>query len=150
MHPLIKTIKQTTGTTIYEFCEKELKTEYKAFIARLNKGKLYPSEIFYIVHRTKKSLTEIFGKDWKELVIVNQGGDNIAGVQKIIDNLTPKQEREMIVLLGFDKNSEKEPDRHKKKVEEVPEQVKKYPLTPKEATEEKPKDKLSSIFVNIY
>src|SRR5688572_1186405 len=69
MRALAREVKRATGLNIREFCERELLTDYKAFMMRLNKDRVYPGEILYILDRVKKPVTEVFGRTFEDLFI---------------------------------------------------------------------------------
>lgn len=70
MHKACKFIKKATGKTIFEFCETELNSEYKAFTTRLNSGKIKPSEALYIAYVTNKPIKELFSQSFDELFLL--------------------------------------------------------------------------------
>lgn len=146
MNSIQKAIKETTGLKISEFCEKEMDTQYKAFFARMRNGKLYPAEIFYIVYKTKKSVQELFGKNWHELLISGQGGTVADKVRGLIETMDEKEKEEMSALLGFGAYIEKAKEREEVKEIDVKNEITKHP---DEAQPEPPKD-LSSFFIKTY
>lgn len=155
MNNVSKIIKQQTGSGIREFCDKELKTQYKAFVERVKQYKLYPAEIIYIVYRTKKPVQEVFGKTWQELFILSQGGGEIVNkVKKLLEEMNEKEKAEMNALLGFGSPKIIEARKKALKKKELPEEsVVKYPLTPSEVVvkpaDDKPKS-LDDIFMDTY
>lgn len=102
MNNLAKTIKQVTGLSIGDFCAKELNTDYKAFNWRVKNNRLYPDEIFYMIWRTRKSVQELFGKSWHELVIDNSAGPVVKEVKDIIGKMTDQESKELEHLLGLE------------------------------------------------
>lgn len=146
MNPLAKVIKEETGKSIASFCETELQTQYKAFFARVRNERLYPAEIFYIVHRTKKPIQEIFGKPWHELLISGQGGELVEKVRGIIDGMTAQEEEEMSVLLGFDRYRAKAAEREA--IPPATDDIRKYP--PVEDAKPSEDNLIEKLFINTY
>ncbi len=144
MNKLAKLIKAKTGLKFKDFCEKELATEYKTFAARVNNGKLYPSEIFFLVYRTRLSIRELFDKDWQELLIFSQGGGEMTErVRNILSTMTKDEESEIGRLMGMpwgDPEKIKE-EREAKPLTEEQQDIRKYPLT---------EEDLKKIFIQTY
>ena len=153
MNNVSKIIKQQTGSGIREFCDNELKTQYKAFVERVKQYKLYPAEIIYIVYRTKKPVQEVFGKTWQELFILSQGGGEIVSkVKKLLEDMSEKEKAEMNALLGFGTPKIIEARKKVLKKKDLPseEEIRKHPLTEEESVKpEKPKS-LDDFFVDTY
>lgn len=97
----IDVIKNALGIPMDEFCEKELKTSYQAFHYRLKHNRLYPSEVVYIVHKTGKSINELFGKPWYDVLISSPGWNIDEKVRKIIEGMSQKNKRKLEANLGF-------------------------------------------------
>lgn len=172
MHGLVKYIKSATGLSMGEFCEKELHTDYKAFNWRLKKSRLYPDEILYMIWRTRKTVQELFGKDWNELIIDNSSGPVVTEVKDIMKKMSKAEHRELERLIGVEKYKakagERNPKKLPKKAQEVadrlsgkPKAHRTRPLTPVELEPEIPKDepqapdtpdkdRLKDIFKNTY
>lgn len=148
VHNLVKYIKAASGLSMGEFCEKELKTDYKAFNWRLKKSRLYPDEIIYMLWRTKRTVQELFGKDWHELIIDNSSGPVVAEVKQIMGNMSKAETRELERLIGLEPYKAKAKERNAKtlpkKAQEVADRLKgdkakQHPVTPEEVTPEPPK-----------
>jgi hypothetical protein len=60
MNFVAKSIRQTTGLTMAEFCAKYLDSEWRTFSVRLRKLKLYPNEVLLICLLTGKTTDELF------------------------------------------------------------------------------------------
>lgn len=166
MNIITKAIKASTGLPISEFCEKELKVDYKAFSWRLKNMRLYPDEIFYLVYRTKKSVKELFGKTWAEMILDNSGGPMVTTVQDIIGKMSKEELLDITNLLGYGRGDapapqEKLPEmkiptkRAKKEpIQKKPETTDGMPVRPPQAAETEPesdpKDALKKIFKNSY
>lgn len=60
MRKPINAIREATGMTIDEFCERILLTNYKSFSYRLRVGRLYQSEIKRIIEHTNMTFEELF------------------------------------------------------------------------------------------
>lgn len=150
MNSIAKVIKKTTGLKIGEFCEQELFTEYKAFLKRVNESRLHPAEIFYIVYRTKKSIMELFGKQWNEIFIPAKNDELTKKVQDIFTKMPKSEKKEMESLLGFNDvriNRTQAPASNK--IENITPTVR----TPEKKSEEKSQkgeDSIGNFFVNIY
>lgn len=102
MHSLVKSIKAATGLSLGEFCEKELKSDYKAFNWRMKKNRLYPDEILYMIWRTRKTVQELFGKQWHELVLDNSSGPVVKEVKDIMRKMSAAENRELERLVGLE------------------------------------------------
>lgn len=170
MVSLVKHIKDATGLSMGEFCQKELHTDYKAWNWRLKKSRLYPDEILYIIWRTRKTVKELFGKDWHEMTIDNSNGPVVSEVKDIMSKMSKAEHRELERLMGLEQYKARAGERSSKKLpkkaQEVadrlsgkPEEITKQPLTPDEATppkgepqapETSDKDRLKDIFKNTY
>lgn len=130
-------IRTTTGLKVKEFCEKELNTPYKSFMARVKQGHLYPSEVFYLVWRTKHSITALFDKSFHELFILGPGGEITDRVNEIINNMSEEERQQLAPLMGI----EGQPER--------PIQI--SPPDPENTTEEGFNDNsLRRLFINTY
>lgn len=150
-YSLVKHIKQATGLSMGQFCERELNTDYKAFHYRLKNSRLHADEIFYMVWRTKKTVQELFGKGWHELILDNSNGPIVDKVKDIIAVMSPEEAQELDRLMGLDKNramrvAEILTDHPKPKPK-----LNLTPLTPDEATaEDSEEERLKSLFKNTY
>jgi hypothetical protein len=144
MNNLVKLIKESTGLSISKFCDQELETKYVSFNLRMAQARLYPSEIFYIVYRTKKPIQELFGQSWQELLINTQGGAIAEKVREIIKTMTEEEKNQISELMGIAPTNQL--PAKKKEVEEEPapepEQKKE-----EEKSNENPLDKL---FIPTY
>lgn len=159
VHSFVKYIKQATGLSMGEFCEKELKTDYKAFNWRLKNNRLYPDEIVYMLWRTKRTVQELFGKDWHELIIDNSNGPVVNEVKEIMGKMTKAETRELERLMGLEPYKAKGKERVKQP--EIKNKIAKHPLPPKNATPEPPpsepeapdtpdEDRLKNLFRDTY
>lgn len=146
MNKLARSIKKATGLKISEFCQQELHVDYKAFIARLKKNRLYPAEIFYIVWRTKLSIRELFDKDWHELLIIDQGGGQVVDKMKEILGSMGEQERHQLAsLCGIPPMDPEKIQAERDNRDLPPPDLRSYPLTPKEVSND-----LTELFRQAY
>lgn len=139
VHNLVKYIKAATGMSMGEFCEKELKSDYKAFNWRQKNNSLYPDEIVYMLWRTKRTVQELFGKDWHELIIDNSSGPVVNEVKEIMGKMTKAEHRELERLMGLEQYKARAKERNSKRVKQDTD-VTKHPITPDQATPAPPKD----------
>jgi hypothetical protein len=145
MNNLVKIIKEETGLSIGDFCEKELKSKYTAFSFRMKNAKLYPAEVFYIVYRTRKPIEELFGASWKELLISSQGGEIAEIVRELIRGMNEVEKQEVLNLMGWAQPQLSVPAPEEKKEEQAPEENSDQPK------EENPKkDPFENLFIKTY
>lgn len=140
VHSLVKYIKEATGLSMGEFCEKELKSDYKAFNWRLKNNSLYPDEIVYMLWRTKRTVQELFGKDWHQLILDNSSGPVVAEVKEIMEKMTKAETRELERLMGVEQYKARAKERHTRKPTKSDTDVTKHPLPLDQATPKPPKD----------
>ncbi len=108
-------VKEKTGLSMEEFCERELGAEYKTFYVRLKKDRLYPAEVFYILHRLQLPIEKIFeGKSFEDLVIFSRE----SGVDRYVKKmLRDDEKREAVYLMaGLQKVKSKAPATDKIKI----------------------------------
>lgn len=101
MQNFVKVIKEKTGLSIGEFCEKELHSRYTSFSVRVKKGRLTPAEIFYIAYRTNTSVHDLFGAEIHELLVNGEEGDFAEKVRGIIRDLSDSEQRAFANLIGL-------------------------------------------------
>lgn len=58
------------GLSMQEFCENNLKTDYRTFQHRMRTERYYPAEVIYICMLLKDRCENIFGKSFDELVLM--------------------------------------------------------------------------------
>lgn len=97
----IDIIKASLQMSMQKFCEKELNTSYQSFHYRLKNHRLYPSEVVYIVHRTGRSIEEVFGKSWEDILISSPGQGIDGKVKSILKKMEPEQLDVLKQNLGF-------------------------------------------------
>lgn len=106
MQNFVKVIKEKTGLSIVEFCEKELNSRYASFAVRVKKGRLTPAEIFYIAYRTNTSVHELFGAEIHDLLINGEEGDFAEKVKSILRDLSDSEQRSFAKLIGLQASGE--------------------------------------------
>jgi hypothetical protein len=76
MNVVAKAIREVTGLTLTQFCDKYLDSELQAFRNRLMKNNLYPNEAFLICLVTQKNPLELFGASALDVFFLN-GKDTV-------------------------------------------------------------------------
>lgn len=104
MKTLTKEIKRVTGLGIYEFCQRELRTDYKAFQVRLKKNRLYPAEILYILDRLQQPAVKLFGATFEEMIIDSAPCEMNKVVKRIFKD--PARQRRAYQLLGIQRTAD--------------------------------------------
>lgn len=104
MKTLTKEIKRVTGLGIYEFCERELCTDYKAFQIRLKKNRLYPAEILYILDRLQQPAVKLFGANFEDLMVDSAPCPMNKVVKRIFKD--PQRRQRAYQLLGIQRTAD--------------------------------------------
>ncbi len=66
---LVKRIKEITGLTLSEFCDKHLFTNYTAFKYRRKHGCYHPNEVMYMSLVLQESPQVLFGRDFFAMML---------------------------------------------------------------------------------
>lgn len=81
---LVKRIKEVTGLSLKEFCEKHLHTQYDAFKYRKKHKHYHPNEIIYMCLALNDTAQNLFGKDFLALMLDNGPEDVKNSTVKLI------------------------------------------------------------------
>ncbi len=87
MDLVTKTIRDSTGLTLIEFCENYLDSDSRSFSARLRKNRLYPNEAVLICLLSGKKPIEIFERSTLETFFIKGKSNQVnLRIQELIDN----------------------------------------------------------------
>lgn len=97
---LVKKIKDLTGMTLSEFCEKYLFSQYNSFKYRRKHKQYYPNEVIFISWFMGESVEDLFGMDFTELML-HQGNQEVGqGIRKMLLEATPDKRDQYFRLLS--------------------------------------------------
>ena len=109
MDLVTKTIRDTTGLTLVEFCEKYLHTDSRSFSVRLKKNRLYPNEASLICLMSGKKPIEVFELSTLETFFIKGKSKEVsAQVKTLLDNAA-------VEILAPDLNEKPRPEKKKVK-----------------------------------
>lgn len=146
---LSKIIRKATGMTLVKYCETVLKTEYRAFNWRLKQKKPYISEVIKICQSTGRTIHELFGLTWADLIVGGNGGVLAAEVADEVNKMTPEQTDNLLRLLGFYKPADLAPA---PPAEVIPEEPAPLAQTPSEEVDpdKEREEALKKLFIKTY
>lgn len=103
-------VLQKTGITLKEFCEQQLKTEYKAFQMRMRKNRYHPAEVVYICWRLRVSCEEAFGKSIYDLVLFMGKNEAPAKARDLWAKASDYEKTRLLALIGIEPPSLVKPE----------------------------------------
>lgn len=148
MKHFAKLIREKTGLSVTKFCNNELNSEYKAFLARIRNGNLKPNEVIYIIMRTGKAPEELFNKSFKDLFYFRGDQSVTEKLQLLIDSLS-KEERQAYEQL-FDFNVFNIPPKRKKSKTASKKRVDQKESVLEENTPATEKESVEDMFIETY
>lgn len=128
-----RVISKQTGLKVDDFCRVYLGSDYRAFQARLRRNVLYPSEVMLICWKLNMTCEDIFGKSFQELVLYQGKHPVPDAVREIYDNAEEEERQRLLQLLIGRREAVAKQVAHTLTNNKKNDDVRKYPLTKKEA-----------------